>query len=464
MRNRISFCCRSAGKKAAGPFWKTLIIVLLLIPVACSRKEPPPEATPLGAADSKVSSSLHKIYLVDADTSAQVPANDRVPLERATLTKSFGVVIRLYQTVPGQAYTIGFRLQDPAAKNVEEASDEITINPGNSEGWAYFPVSLNPDLQGGGKWKAEFTVSGMGVFGHEFEVQPLTKAEQLEVADHEAANSQAIKAFSHFWVAVPHGKEITYVTAANKNAAGNEYHIYQVAGLTLATKKAPLSSGDKLNGISYKGAVGFGFTTYRSYSPKEGWTEWTDLSPPQNLLVKGFNRLTGEVPANPALAQQAPGMRFRVQCRDGNWVVITDEQARFINGARHDDQAAVAAWKAKVAAEEEKRLAKQRRNVPYVPPPSLGLIGQSSEPPPDSSAWDNYIDEYYGEAITGKLKPYGKEVFKGDIFQPRIDFIATIAKQEASGRESIKQIAAEVQASPETLEEQQAMTIKSFQK
>ena len=157
-------------------------------------------------------------------------------------------------------------------------------------------------------------------------------------------------------------------------------------------------------------------------------------------------------------------MRFRIQCRDGNWVVITDELARFINGARNDDQAAVAAWKAKVAAEEEKRLAKQRRHAQFGPQSITDSNGQLGMPPPDTSDWDDYMEEFFEAANAGRPNRHGREVFKGEIFQPRIDFIATIAKQEASGRENIKQIAAEVQASPETLEAQQAMTIKSLQK
>jgi hypothetical protein len=104
-------------------------------------------------------------------------------------------------------------------------------------------------------------------------------------------------------------------------------------------------------------------------------------------------------------------MRFKIECRDGNWIVTTQEGARFINGSRKDDDKATAA-----AAEARKK---------------------------NNRSYDDR-----------------DQLFTGETFQPRMDFVAKISDEGTTLRGEILRLAKEVAASPETVKEQQEITVK----
>ena len=255
----------------------------------------------------------------------------------------------------------------------------------------------------------------MGVIEYEFKVEGLTGDQKSALADHEEAREQAKRAFAHFWVVSAHQKLRTYVTATAEKETEDvfkRYKLYQVAGMDYNSQQEFVTPADQLNGITYLGTVGFGFTLYRSFDPETGWAEWKDVNRPENALHYGWNRLTGAEYADPEKHQQAPSMRFKVECRDGNWLVTSSEGSRFINGNRKDDE--------KVKADAATK-AKEGRS---------------------------YRD--------------GEPVFTGEVFQPRIDYVAKISDEGVTKRADLKQLAKDVAASPETIKEQQALTIKSI--
>jgi hypothetical protein len=495
---------------------KALALFVLLAPVAYHYYQKPKESglfeAPFGGQAKGPGNGAYEIYLVDTEQNPgapPVPAADRLPLSSAQLTKPFGIVIRFHQLVPLQAYQAGCLVKDAQGTKIQGADKILSFQSSNTENWAYWSFYPKPGKNVAGEGKAIITVSGMGEIEHKFNIAGLSDAEKSSLAENDEARRQAIHAFSSFWVVMPHQNLKTYVTAASSvntpaldsaiafdkafaDAAGGpvkmpppvsndplkRYSLYQVAGLGFECRQKKLSDADRLNGISYHGSAGFGFTMYRSYSPENGWTEWMKTADPpeKNVLQEGWERLSGNGQsqhADPERNQQAPGMRFEIEHRDGNWIVTSNEKARFINGTRKDEEGVKAARiSAEVAATAE-AFKKARPSPNMVIPPGVGygnsdgvtsflseMKALQNQFPTDHLAKleaerDRLVEEKYG---SNQFNP----VFKGEIFQPRIDFVAKIAAEGASGRSNLRRAASEVEASPETLKEQQEMTIKTF--
>ncbi len=396
---------------------KALVLLVLLSPLAYhyyrkSREQP----FEFSIEQHRPGAVPYDVYLVDAlevQQQQRIPPEDHLRLSKASLSRPFGVVVRFYHLVPGRAYQVvcdvedddGVKILGDAPRNIQSAT---------AEGTAYFPFIPDREKHAAGDWTARVSVSGIGVIEYEFEVDGLTGEQKDSLADHEEAREQVKKAFAHFWVVAAHQKQKTFVTATGERETEDlfkRYKLYQVAGLEYNSQQQYVTPADRLNGISYLGTIGFGFTLYRSYDPDTGWGEWKDVDRPENILHYGWNRLSGQEYGDPERRQQAPSMRFKIECRDGNWIVTTQEGARFINGSRKDDDKATAA-----AAEARKK---------------------------NNRSYDDR-----------------DQLFTGETFQPRMDFVAKISDEGTTLRGEILRLAKEVAASPETVKEQQEITVK----
>jgi hypothetical protein len=402
----------SVGGRKVWTWWhpqsrwrKAIVFLVLLAPIGFvySRKEKEP---PFELKIQQPGAVPYDIYLVDvseAGSNQEDGPREARRLSQASLLQPFGVVIRFYNLTPGRAYQVICQLEDDDG-NTMKADAPKNIQSNTNEGLAYFPFSPDVKTHAAGDWKAKLSISGVGVVEYEFEVEGPTREEKRALSDNEEAVHQAVRAFAHFWVVSPYRSQRTYITATSEVDTKDifkRYKLYQVAGLDVSLKQGYISPADRLNGITYLGSVGFGFSEYRSYDPESGWTEWSNASWQESGLRASLDRLAGPKASDPDSSQQGPGMRFDIECRDGEWWVRSKEGADFVNGIRN--------------------------------PKTKGSESQGSG-----------------------------SIFDGKIFQPRIEYVMQISEEGVSKSSQLKQLADEIAASGETLKEQQKLTIKSI--
>jgi hypothetical protein len=367
---------------------------------------------------------------------------------------------------PNWQGVLTFELEDPAGKTMAPyGRDPRPFEAGVSGiAWIYFPFSSDPQHFSAGMWKAKIKVPGLGDSEQSFAIDPPTEREKAALADHEEAKRHALKAFSTFWVVFPH-KDLrnTFITATNGEKPTGEvqggFNLFQVAQLKYTCTQNRLNDADRLNGISYQGEVGFGFSLYRSYSPQKKWAEWKDLNSSENVIQAGLKKVWEEDYADPERLQQAPGMRFHVQKRDGNWIVTSKENARFINGIRNDDPAIIAekrrieeeADKKKTAARQQRLALKELLTIPpsYPGAPPLDVLSgleefEETEPADQDHTWEGLI-------------------FSGEIFQPSLAIVSHLVDETATKRADLKSLASELSLSPETSKQQQEATMAALQ-
>lgn len=325
------------------PLWKKVVSALLLaapFTYFLFLKEPEPSYE--FAIQEKTKQLPYDVYFVDALEYSGYEDNplDRLRLSKGSIVKPFGVVVRLYNLIPQRAYQVLCEVRD-ADGQLLDPLQPYNIQSNNNLGNAYFGIVPDAKKHDSGDWTVRINVVGVGLIEKEFRVESLSREEKKVMADHEKAKQYAVEAFANFWVLVKHRGLDTFVTAteeySDQDSSLRRYKLHQVADLRTSDTSSHIGVADKLNGISYRGKIGFGFTLYRSYEPNTGWTEWDSVGDDDNIFAYSWNRMTADSLANPKKTQQGPSMRYSVVCRDGNWFVTTNEKARFINGVRSDD-------------------------------------------------------------------------------------------------------------------------------
>ncbi len=414
-----------------------------------------------------------QISLVDNPTQPPhltIPVLDRLPLSRARLTSPFVIVVKVGPLAPFWKGEMSCSFKDPAGKSVVPFDGNpipFQAEGTGTNGWVTLPIKPDAPKYSAGTWELTVNVPTLGTSSHSFVIDPPTAAEQAALADHEEAKRHALKAFSSFWVVFPH-KDLknTYITATKPEKTGSDvqsqFNLCQVARLKYTCTQSRLSDADRLNGISYRGEVGFGFSLYRSYSPEKKWEEWKDLNSARNVVEAGINKVFEEDYADPERSQQAPCMRFSVQKRDGNWIVTSKERARFINGVRSDDPE-VAAEKKKIRDEEQdKKLAEIRK----------GLLAEEVRRERRMNSYGTVVDysteseipESPASYFNRTLSEAGTEgtLFSGDTFQPSLAIVEQIVDETATKRADLKNTASELSLTPETSKQQQEATIAAL--
>jgi hypothetical protein len=361
------------------------------------------------------------IYLVDVrevESNQERAAADNLRLDQASLLRPFGVVARFYNLIPNRAYQISATVEDPEGTILKSGARNLQTESGT--GWVYFPFYPDPDKHESGEWTAKIILSGVTTITHEFKVKELTDDEEEFLANHEQAKNQALRAFAHAWVVVPHQKIKTYATATNEQKGAEDdplakLNLYQVAGLDYKMEQLYLSPADRLNGITYRGIARFSFTVYRVYSPSDGWTEWTDVKRQENeylapLLEAWSQALAplGGAEFNMGNIQLAPHMLFQLEKRDDHWWTITQEGMRFMDGSRNGTG-----------------------NAAFIRAPR------------------NFEKN---------------QILRADnIFQPTIEAVAEVSDKGHTDRAELLELAKRIAASPEVLKKQQKDTLEALE-
>jgi hypothetical protein len=457
-----------------------------------------------------------RIYLVDNPTvpsEAAVPILERAPISQGPAGSPFGIVVTMTQLQPSWRSSLSCRLESPAGKAIFPFGErDLSFGTNEQgEGWVFIPVANDSPKYHAGSWKAVMGVAGLGEIPFGFAIAPPTAAQKAALADHEEAQKQVLRAFAAFWVAFPHPDlKMTFVTSTKAwgITPQNKYNLFQAAGLGYECTQSYISDADRLNGISYRGSVGFGFTLHRQYTPEKRWTDWRDVDRPSGPINETWQKYTGNNFADPDSSPQAPGMRFTVEKRDGNWVVTSREKARFINGIRRDDDATLAAAQArnaqkeKEAGEMREREAARRKEVAReralevkmaewrAANEKTGPGNISSVPPSAVSEFDIMLetDPLAGTGLQGKPgADYGQEnrdpvkdvlnsllkertTFSSELFSddeeispPPFEIIRMLTENGGTERSSQKQLAESLEATPEEIKAQQQATLKALE-
>jgi len=440
----------------------------LLALAGCGKKpEEKAVATPKETVDTRFRS-----YLVNNPTvpsEAAVPIMERTPISEGPAGSPFGIVVTMTQLQPSWQSTLSCRLESPAGKLISPIG-ERSLSFGTNEqgeGWVFIPIANDSSKYTAGSWKAVMGVAGLGEIPFGFAIAPPTAAQKAALADHEEAQKQVLKAFAAFWVAFPHPDlKMTFVTStkARSGTPQSKYNLFQAAGLSYECTQSYISDADRLNGISYRGSVGFGFTLHRQYTPETRWTDWRDVDRPSGPINEAWQKYTGNDFADPDSSPQAPGMRFTVEKRDGNWVVTSREKARFINGIRRDDDATLAAALAK-KAQKEKEVGEKRREA---------LASEMRRTQAGTRLGIPEVD--YGENASDPVKNvlnslqkestvFSSELFSEDeeISPPPFEVIRMLTEKGGTERSSQKELAESLEATLEEIKAQQQATLKALE-
>lgn len=451
---------------------------------------PPAHSPPAHSMISKEGAAFCEAYLLDdalVDLHGPVEISTYPHLDRISPMRPFGILGMLRKLTSGQPYQLEYVIQDQEGTGVKAGTLDLASDSGS---WFYLQVT-EEELKGhaGGQWKALLKIPGIGEMQHEFEVT-LADGQKQMLADYEEARRQTVRVFAQKWVVFPYQNLRTYVTAMAKNPAkqtSQEDSLFQVAGLTFLQKQEALSDADILNGISYRGAAGCDFKIYRAYSVQQGWSDWHDVDGKtgvSKMLQTGWDRATGPLKLQLNHEQMVPCMRFHIQCRDGNWIVRTDEGDRFINGVGRNDQASekIAAerwalqttWKGYrlIDPEVAERLP---HGLPYdakgaeiraqMIEKSGGIEANEIFPGidiPDTDLPTRLRTAQETKIDIKELQMRPNKLFNAPIVRPGAELLAKMSEGATPGRADLKKISAEVQATAETIEEQEKMTMKSI--
>lgn len=488
----------------------SLLCLTVLLLVGCSEK--PAEKvteTPEETVDTRF-----RMYLVSNPPSeTAIPVMERPPISEGPAGSPFGIIVTMTQLQPLWRSSLSCRLESPMGKTIFPIGEQNISFGTNEQGgsWVFIPVANDSPKYSAGAWKAVMGIAGVGEIPFGFAIAPPTAAQKAALADHEEAQKQVLRAFANFWVAFPHPDlKMTFVTSTKAwgITPQNKYNLFQAAGLSYECTQSYISDADRLNGISYRGTVGFGFTLHREYTPQKRWTDWRDVDRPSGPINETWQKYTGNNFADFDRSPQAPCMRFTVEKRDGNWVVTSREKARFINGVRRDDEATVAAAQAKKAEKEKeaedlrKMEAAQRKEVAreramevkmaewqaanekggrgYIPSPPPSTVSEfdimlETDPLEGTGFQEKKPGADYGtnedpvknllSSLVKEHTTFSSELFSGDeeVFPPPVEVIRILTENGPTERSSQKQLAESLESTAEEIKAQQLTTLKALE-
>jgi len=308
----------------------TTVITLCLLLIACGcRRNATSEAAPKPLKRGNV------LFVTDISE----PLNTEVVEQEVSFMKPHKVILRLCDLEPGRGYQMNYKLTD--ADGSEVTSGQGVTTPTEKEWFIYDTVQPELKKHKPGKWCWSFGVKGVGSFTVKFTVLPPTPADLENLARHEQAREEAFRAFSKIWVG--HGDCFFTYVSVNTNTVRrglqfvappyNPKGLLQVTGLDYQFTQSELTDADKLNGLTYRGAVSFGLRAYREWSPENGWFEWKNSSSSGNFYYSAVAaKLFGDETIY--FSNRSFDLAFTIEQRDGDWWVITPSGDKFVNGTK----------------------------------------------------------------------------------------------------------------------------------